>query len=170
MTQHFPFFEFCEEMASSLTLIRHSSIHHRFFKASGGELFTSLDDSLSSVDSAVLIGIDKAESLTERNHADGLSQTCGFAIIIALPTNDNVTDTICSAVDISKSNVNQIRNVLISRYGNLITKYETYPSGVIGDNFYGSVLEFSIADFSDYTVDSSFFIDPSSSSDASQTS
>lgn len=149
--------QFSLEMASSLRLISHSSSHDRFFHVSGAEPFTSLDDRLSAIGSPVLIAIDRAETSSRFNSADCLQESRSFSIIIALPTDNDDSATIERAVSTAERNLLQIRNVLIARYGRLVEECRTFPSGVIGDNFYGSVLEYSFAAYPDYGIDSTFF-------------
>ena len=149
--------DFSLEMARTLRLVSHSDSHDRFFHVSGAEPYTSLDDRLSAIDSPVLIAIDKGESSSSFNSADCLRESRSFCIIIALPTDNDDSATIEQAVTAADTNLLQIRNVLIARYGRLLEEMRTYPSGVIGDNFYGSVLEYSFAAYPDYGIDPSFF-------------
>lgn len=146
-------------MASRLKRISHSDDHKRFFRASGGELYTSLDDCLSSIDSPVLIAVDKGEQSSQRNGSDNLRDSVSYCIIIAMPTNDSDTSTIHTAEIESRDLLVQVRNVLVSRYGNRIPDYRFYPSGAIGDNFYGTVLEYSFESYPVFSVDSNYFYD-----------
>ena len=149
--------DFSLEMAASLRLISHSESHDRFFHVSAAEPFTSLDDRLSSIDSPVLIAIDNGETTSGFTSPDCLKDSRSYCIIIALPTDNDDSATIIEAVREAETHHRQIRNVLLARYGRQIEDIRFYPSGVIGDNFYGSVLEYSFADYSDYGIDSTFF-------------
>lgn len=153
----FDFFAFAEEMARRLKGIHHTDQKCRFFKANGADSATAFDDKLSSIGSAVLIAVDKGIADSQLNGAEGLEDKASYAIIIASPTNDNVPDSRTAAVQSAEEMLVQIRNVLLQRYGTRLVKSSRYPGDVLGDNFYGKVLEFTIADYPDYSVDSSYF-------------
>ena len=153
----FDFFAFAEEMARRLKGIRHTDQKCRFFKANGAEEFSSLDDKLSSVGSAVLIAVEKGNIDTQRNGADGLEDGAGYAIIIVSPTNENVSDSRITAVQNAEKMLTQIRNVLFARYGRRIVKASQYPGEVLGDNFYGKVLDFTVTSYPNFSIDSSYF-------------
>jgi predicted RNA-binding protein with TRAM domain len=153
----FDFFAFAEEMATRLKGIRHSADHIRYFKANGAEETSSMDDRLSSIDSAVLIAVDKGNVDSQSNGGDGMEDMRGYAIIIVSPTDDNKPATRVTAVQNADAMLEQIRNVLKQRFGTRLVKSSRYPGDVLGDNFYGKVLDFTMSSYPDYSVDSSYF-------------
>jgi len=153
-------FTFSEEMASSLTLISHSPVRKRFFKATGEQKVSFIDDCLSQVDSAVLIAVDQADTVTQQNGADFLQDENLFMILIVMPTKDADVSTIDTAVSNARAALIQIRNVLIQRYGTLAHNFHLYPSGQIGDCFHGMAMDYTISHVGSFNIDSTFFLPP----------
>ena len=149
--------DFCEEMARSLRLISHTDTHRAFLLVSGSEAYTLLDDILSSIDGPILIAIEQGEDKSVMNRADCLEERFPYSLLIAIPTDNDDTSTICAAERQSLECLRQVRNTLIARYGQRIDGYHIFPSGPIGDNFYGSVLQYSWLEYPDYSVDQAYF-------------
>lgn len=154
----FDFFEWAEDIAKKLKCVAHGTGHERFFKASGAELTSTMDERLSSLSSTVLIAVDKDELVTDRNFADSLIESHDYALVLCSPTVESKQDSIVTAVHNAASVLQQVRNIAVRDLGSRISKCAMYPSGVIGDNFYGMVLEFTVTSMPNFSVNADYFL------------
>ncbi|MCS2653837.1 hypothetical protein NXV35_21620 [Bacteroides faecis] len=154
-------FAYGEALASSFKDISHTPDKRRFFTAFGLEDLTNLDDQLSSVTGTILIAVDGCESESEDNEADGLNDKQMYSFIVARNTVSGEADTINKAAKHCKKICKQIRNVLLQDPDlrtSLDRNTQINGIGPIGDNFYGTVLTFSLNLPEEFFVDPNYFL------------
>lgn len=152
-------FVFCEEMATTLKAIGHSASTPRYFKATGEELFSTLDDMLSAVGGPILIAVDSGDEDDTSNGYEGLAERRKYYVIVAYPTSGDDLSTVHAITGQARVLLKAVRNVLIARYPMFDRNCSFFGVGPFGDNFYGCALEFSMVEYPDYYVDSTLFHD-----------
>ena len=149
-------FEYAEQVARRLRRIGHTPERPRFFRAFGLEDLFTFEDKLSSVSGFVLIAVNGYESDSSDNRADGLTDTCQYAYIVARNTVGDRPETIQSAFEESRRLCKQIRNLLLldDRLRGILRR-DTQINGIgpIGDNFYGCMLSISVEEPEGYGLD-----------------
>lgn len=151
-------FAFCEEMARRLTYVQHTDEQQRYFKALGLERYSELDDRLSSVTGPILIAIDSGESSTDPQGGENLPLRSKYHFIIATNTEDGRHETIERAIADTRPQCWEVMCVLWKRYPTASRKVNFYSAGPIGDNYYGTLVEFTFDEWPSYEPDSSFFL------------
>ena len=153
-------FTYGEALASSLKAILHTPQKIRFFTAFGLEDLTTMDDNLSSINGTILIAVDGCESDSEDNGADGLNDKQIYSFIVARNTISGNPSSINQAAKECKKICKQIRNRLIndpSLVGIIDRNTQINGIGPIGDNFYGTVLTFSLDVPEDFFIDINYW-------------
>ena len=159
-TTPYDHYAYCEQLARTLKAVGHDDQRPRFFTAFGLEDLYNFEDKLSAVTGMVLIAVDGTEMDSTGNRADGLADTCTYSIILAKNTQRDRPDTIAQAVRESKATALQVRNLLLldpDLRDGLGLEMQLNGIGPIGDGFYGVMLTYTVTEYPDYDIDSSFF-------------
>lgn len=153
-------FEYGKQLAIKLKPIGHTPEKPRFFEAFGLEDLFNLDDKLSSVTGMILIAVNGYESDSQDNGADSLNDTIQYGFIVARNTIADRPETITTAFEECRVICKQIRNALFQdRQLSAVINRNTQINGIgpIGDNFYGSMITFSIQENEDFFIDETFW-------------
>ena len=153
-------FNYGESLASSHKDISHTPQRKRFFTAFGLEDLTTMNDSLSSINGTILIAVDGCESDSEDNGSDGLNDKQIYSFIVARNTISGNPTSINQAAKECKRICKQIRNRLFNDptlIGIIDRNTQINGIGPIGDNFYGTVLTFSLNVPEDYFIDARYW-------------
>lgn len=161
--QHFPFHDFAEEMARTLKAVAHSAGHPRFFRATGPEEISSVEDRLSAISGTILIAVDGCESVTVPTTYDQLCERTTYHMMIVRQTNSDRRETIDDAVTACRALAVQVRNTLWQRYREVSRDVSLWGCGPLGDNFYGCGMTFKVDEYNRFDVDTSVFISPDES-------
>lgn len=146
-------FSCCETLARKLKPIGHTQQKKRFFRAFGIEDLFDFDERLSSVKGMILIAVDGSDKEIKFNSADTFTQRPQYGIIIAKNASRNNPEDIFQATHDCEYVCKQIAACLAQDliYGNngysrLNAEFQLNGIGPIGDNFYGSMLSFSLTE------------------------
>ena len=155
-------FEYGKTLAIRLKPIAHTPEKPRFFTAFGLEDLYNFNDKLSSVSGMILIAVDGCESESKRNEADALNNNDMFSFIVAQNTVSDRPETINQAAKECKAVAKQIRNCILQDPDiseHIADTIQFNGMGPIGDNFYGVVLTFSLAQPETYFIDQTYWED-----------
>lgn len=153
-------FQYGAILATSLKAIPHTTEKPRYFTAFGLEDLVTLEQQLSSVTGTILIAVDGFESHTENNGADALTEVAEYSFIVAQNTLSTRPDSIAQAATRSRELCKAIRNHLLqdaTLSGYLQRSTQINGIGPIGDNFYGTILTFTIATPEPFTTNPDYW-------------
>lgn len=151
-------FAFCEKMARTLRAVGHTDQKQQYYKASGSDWLTDLEDRLSAASGTVLIAVNSGELDTQGFGAEGVQDGWKYYIILAQQTDNDHRDTVHAAHEACQKLAIAVRNVLFRRYPRMPRTCSIFDVGPLADNFYGSALEFTMVTYDNYAPDASLFM------------